>query len=478
MFRFLKSPVGPVPLFVVLCGLPSCEARADKVASQVSVVPCPVGKTTGATSSSVAFGQHGELFVASTVSAFRREGAGYYIKDGGLVCLTRLDADGKAVWHRTWSVQNFASKPGVSVSTDGTAYVIGAFSGTLDTGTVTLHTAFSPGDFATFVARVDGKGRLLWAKTLRGGPDAGPVARSDGVYVVTSRFDRGTVSLRRRMEIVKLSPKGKRLWTRQYSDLWRQGYSAKRSRRWINAMAWDGSGLVLAGMQTGCVSYGKKPVCTNHEFGGVVVRMTPDGRLRRAAPVKRLFEVHSVSVGRSRRVALPGYSQHPGTWDGTPPPPDPVPFVLVVLGQDGRVSRRVFFPRGVGVSSVAAGRNGGWVVGGVIGAPRGLNVRLGSLSLSLKKGDSKVFLAELAPNGSYVWAETGGGSGRFSRCYAPGKCFQVSANLWDVASDRHGNVVAVGGFSGEGRFGGAPAKSRGLHDLFVWRVRRVEPPKK
>jgi hypothetical protein len=175
--------------------------------------------------SQVAVGPNDDIFVTGAVGgAGRLFGAAVDGGAGSSVFVARLDGDGAPLWVRLGGATGHF-QAGVSLAPDGAGglFVGGDFSGVLDLGGGPM-----AGDSGTsiFVARLDGAGAPLWARTFSGGTyeatqrvAAGPdgsvalLSRVDGVIDFGSGPVVGGGEFTRPLLVASFGPDGRNLWS-------------------------------------------------------------------------------------------------------------------------------------------------------------------------------------------------------------------------------------------------------------------------
>ncbi len=152
---------------------------------------------SGAETSGNAVGQDkaGNAVVAGTFSGtISASGATLPSKGAEDVLVLQLDKTGKVLWSRSMGGAKKDEGNGVAVDGAGNATVTGAFLGSVAFGSTTLTSGYSGG---AFVARLDSKGKVAWAKAVTGGgSETGHAAgaNSAGEVSVTGTYSGATLS--------------------------------------------------------------------------------------------------------------------------------------------------------------------------------------------------------------------------------------------------------------------------------------------
>jgi hypothetical protein len=226
---FVMTPIGDNDVFVLKLGPDGRFLWARRVGG--------LGYDIG---TGVAFGPDGSVYTTGyfTTTTDFDPGPGVfelpaYLNHSSMFVL-KLDAAGQFVWARGYGgPDGYADGRAVLTLDDGTVYVTGVFSGTIDTDPDPASTLMltSTGDSDELVTRFDAAGGLTWIEKIGGTGTEDAIAmavdRSGNVYTVgmfggggTSDFDPGpgvvtfTGGFFRNGYVLKLDPTGSFVWVK------------------------------------------------------------------------------------------------------------------------------------------------------------------------------------------------------------------------------------------------------------------------
>lgn len=341
----------------------------------------------------------------------------------------------------------------------GDLLVVGSFEQSLSVGARAMHSA---GDSDGFLARITPGGETVWAERV-GGPgsdallavasDAGGGAAIAGLVAADARFEdnplapptatqpdpEGAVAF-----VASIDSGGALRWIR-YLDC--TAYAAVVDL----TFAPDGS-LLAAGYFNGTVTVGAHSLSSAGAQDVLAVRFAADGNplWARRAGGSGADQAQAVACASERVLLVGGFARR-ALFDGTQ-------VEVTGRGQDAFIATLDLDGAVLGVASyggdrddvafaVASDAEGGYCVAGSFGG----TASFGGDDLDAR-GQSDVFLACYARDGTHRWSQSMGGNG--------------SDEL--RALDVRGKDLAIAGtFSGTGRFGGQELTSAGGHDVFV-----------
>ena len=219
------------------------------------------GDANGQHGRAVAADDAGNVVVAGALQGTADLGGGPLVSAGATdVFVAKLDASGSHVWSKRFGDANDAWVQDLATHTDGSVFLVGEFTGTIDFGGGPLTTS-SVNDYDVFVAKLDAAGNHMWSQRFANGgiADAGGVAVDPaGNVLVYGRFvttiDCGggplTSSGGTDVFVAKLDPTGSHLWSKRFGGA---------AYEWAEGVAADTAGnVVIAGMFTS----------TTIDFGG------------------------------------------------------------------------------------------------------------------------------------------------------------------------------------------------------------------
>jgi hypothetical protein len=339
--------------------------------------------------------------------------------------VAKYTSNGTLLWAMAFGGVGDDAANAVAIGADGFVYVGGYFSSTADflsgAGTYNLTSA---GAKDAFIAKLDSRGRLVWARGMGGvgdeavnslsiGPDGG--IYSTGFFATAATgtlvdFNPGTgvnnlVSIGPKdIFVSKLNAEGEYVWAKRMGGIgWSQGMSVGA------AIVATAGGLYLTGSFQGVADFdpgaGEATLACAGDTDAFVVKLTTDGNYVWAKQFGGPLEVYGASLALSP--------------DGS--------AVYIHGGFQGAVD----FDPGAGVYSIDSGAN------------------------------RRMFVTKLTTaTGNFVWADGFGGSG------------------WDraggIAVGSDGGVFVVGGFFGTGDFdpgtGVFNLTSTGQKDAFLLRL--------
>lgn len=398
-----------------------------------------------------------------------------------------FDSNGRAVWAKKGVGGSKSQGRAVTAAPDGTVYVTGDFSGTVNFDGIEAveNAAYETGD--VFLAAYESGGNVVWVTTAGGAytdSGAGVACDAGGSIYVTGSFKRqarfGEVALSAgastspEIFIARYGHDGRVLWARSAGNL---------SPNYGNAIVVDGGGnACVAGSCYGTANFSGTTVSGYGAADAFVAMYTAAGELFwvRNAGGSGADSVAGICADAAGNLVLAGTSTGPVTlgnvglpgagskdaWVARFAPIDPdLPPVITLQPEDQT------FPAG-SYAELTVGFLGGlplgfqWRLNGV-DLPGQTNAALtfspvlptdgGGYSLVISNSfgavTSAVATATVAVEPDYLW----------SRCAGGASNDEAAA----VATDASGNRYAAGYFSGTADFSGTALVSHGGEDIFV-----------
>ncbi|WP_026464351.1 SBBP repeat-containing protein [Adhaeribacter aquaticus] len=146
-------------------------------------------------SRSIAVDGAGNVYITGRFKSSRASFGSFTLSNTGDddVFIAKYDASGNIIWAKSAGGTSTDQGNGIAVDRSGNVYVTGSFYTTVSFGGTTLT---STGDREMFIAKYDGSGNLLWAKSA-GGPyhDHGMEVAVDGsgnAYIIGEYYKTGT----------------------------------------------------------------------------------------------------------------------------------------------------------------------------------------------------------------------------------------------------------------------------------------------
>lgn len=365
--------------------------------------------------------------------------------------VAKLDPGGKFLWAKTVGGSGEDRVACISVDRSGNSYVTGTFEGTAKFGGSVLS---AKGKQDAFVAKLDPKGKLLWAKVLgaSGGGGGGIFVDGTGNSHVTGSFS-GFVT--------KLDSSGKLLWSAPGSG------SAKFGR----GIFVDGAGAsYVTGTFSSATSFGSIPLTAKGVDDTFVTRIDSGGKFLWATSAGGASKGGGRAYGNGITVDSAANSYVTGNFAGTAttfgsttlssPPYCPkagcaptYKLFVAKLDHSGKFLWAASASHGVNYgAAIAVDKSGSSYVTGAFSYMGGT---FGSITIT-GKGHSNIFVARLDTTGKWLWAKAAGGAG-----YNTGR---------GIARDCAGNSYVTGDFGGTGTFGSTTLTPKKGYGVFVWKL--------
>ncbi len=338
------------------------------------------------------------------------------------------DCDGfscsETVWANGYGDPNVQAARVVAVDPDGNIYVAGNLKGTITFGGQTLTAA---GLTDIFLAKLDPKGKPLWAKSFGGGGTAYPYGLAADLSGVVLLGSYG---------VYKFDPLGQLSWSHNLGPS-----GGNFTLPILGDVALDSSGNVLIGLTaSGSVDCGGGPLAGGTSTDIICCKLDAAGN---HVWSHRYFGsagagVTGVAVDYADDVLFTGYIQSPTDFGGSILPASDGDPVLFKLKADGTsILWKHSFP-GAGFSlgyRVAVDGQGAAVVIGGVGGPLVLS---GLKTLDSSGGD--MFIASFNASGTYVWSRQIGATA-------------IPDQLLGVSIDSQGFAIVAGYITGPANFG-------------------------
>lgn len=417
----------------------------------------------------VATDRDGNIYVTGAFGSVATFGSFTLTSAGAFdVFVAKLDAQGVFLWVRQMAGSNSDDRAiAMDVDSTGNVYVAGIFqSTTLDVGTYKLSNS---GKDDIFVAKWDTHGNLQWA-VRAGGPETDEVLRlrldrQENPWISGS-FDSQTIAFGsttlQKMGlnglnglngyIVKLNPQGQFIWAKGF---------AGSKRNDVVSFDFDASAnLYIGGYFQGSKPFGTTTIHASGDSDGYVAKYNEQGTLQwyRVFASSSADEVADLRV-RNEQVFVTGMfggSLTLGTTAMTNAGGSFDVFVTSLNAKDGTVqsashieSSDTTFVRGIAFDSKGYSY--------VVGHYKGNSITAGNHRSSPPiPGGYTGFLAQLHPQGSFLWLQSFGGS--------------LDDFAYGHTTGSTGAVFVTGSFRDIANFGSTQLSSKGDGDLFIWKV--------
>jgi hypothetical protein len=410
--------------------------------------------------SSIAVDPSGNLILAGVFAGTVNFGGGPVTAPTGDLFLAKFGNGGSHQWSKAFGSPSSLTAPAVALDSAGSAYMDGAFQGSVDFGSGQL---VSKGGWDIFATRQDANGDTGWS--LAAG-DAGyqatknVVVDKDGNCILAGEFSGainfGAAPLMSAGALdaflAKLDSQGKHVWSARFGGT---------DNQLARALAVDKAGnVIVAGMFKDAIDLGGGPLANKGDFDIFIGKLSPDGNhiWSRSFGNSDAQTVYDVTVSPDGDVVITGATAGPLDLGGGPLTNDhPLNiFGAKLHGADGSHAWSKAFgdASNQAPTRVAVDSSGNVVfVGGFAGTVDFGGGPLASL------GDD-VFVAKLTADGTHVWSK------RF------GDPDNQSKTQWatSVAIDGGGNIFLTGYFEGKINFGCGVLTSAGDTDVFVARL--------
>ena len=385
----------------------------------------------------------------------------------------RGGATGTPKWATAFGGLGIDAPRGIATAPGGATYVVGYFDGEIDLGPAGKHRAAvavakegakaadaKPGSDA-FVVKLDGDGKVAWAKTFGAGRDDvanGVAARGDRVVVVGQFLDELTLGGLKHpaagsddLFVAALDPSGEVLW------LWTAGGIDSDGANAV-AAAPDGGWLVVGSFSRTAELQGTT-LTSKGGTDAMLIKLSAGGDLQWVRQFGGRYNdtiSHVVADARGN-VYIQGVFRDTADWGGAP--------LTAHGGSDNDIVLAKYDVNGDHVWSQGFGNAFNDVAGGLAIDPAGNLTMVGSFDKSISfgpgddhraAGEADAFVARYTGDGKLVWAHTYGAD--------------REDIAFGVAADTAGNVIAIGWFQSSVDFGAGPLVSKGNKDVFALKL--------
>lgn len=403
---------------------------------------------------------------------------------GSDVFVTKLLSTGAYGWTRTFGGSESDVATSLAVGLDGSVYVTGDFSGTVD---------FDPGngqDIKTaagstdvFVSRLSAAGDYLWSRTVGAGfaDNAYDIAVDvHGNCIVAGAF-QGTADFDPGPGVDSRRSAGNRdifAWSLDASGQYRWAYTVgnKQSDEALGVVVTPTRDVYLTGRFSTIVDFDPGPAQWVMQVWGVtdvfLVKLSPEGAFQWARSFGGVSTDGAYRIARAENgdLVLGGYF-----WDTVDFDPGPGTYNLTSAGQsDGFVARyteegafvwarRVGGPLNEEVFDVATDPEGRVLATGYFAGTVDFDTGPGVANLT-SAGNEDAFVLKLGSSGSFNWAVGMGGS--------------QTDHGRSLAADGAGRITAAGTFRGTANLnpvGNDTRTALGQSDAFVVRLQCGQP---
>jgi DNA-binding beta-propeller fold protein YncE len=354
---------------------------------------------------------------------------------------------------------------GVSIATNarGEIYVLGQFSGVMDTGLDTRH--HSAGLEDIFLLKLDMNGNPLWSKSFGGDShdyaDHVVIDDSGDVFITGSFMDEISLGGKKHrckgvhdIFVAKLDPEGNYIWSKAYGD--------EQDQICLRPLPTRDGGVFLAGYFRGVVNLGKKPHRSYPDKAAFVGRLDKTGKRVWSEQFGHIYDYAKpgMALAKNGDLVYGGGSDPTREFTGRPfKRVDRMMDLGVVVARYDSAGKRLWRSRfGAGSDNlhteVALGPYGDIILAGSFG---------GTMNFGGEEMDAgsraDIFVAALKPDGGHLWSRQFGG-GRYQ--YISG-----------LAVDQQGNTYLAGQFLDGGlTFGGDPMTSNTSDGSFLAKLDR------
>jgi hypothetical protein len=356
-----------------------------------------------------------------------------------------------------WSKQfgTSAHPTGVAVDGQGNVVAAGSFQSTIDFGGGPIASA-GAGD--VFVAKFDGSGNYVWASRFGDAMDqfAGAIAVDGTGNVLVGGAFQGTLFFNSTLQsagaydafVAKLSPSGGSTWGIAFGGPANDG---------VNGVAVDGAGDVfVAGAFQGSMVLAGQTLTAMGASDVFVAKLDPSGAPKWSKSFGGTSSQRSsgITVDNAGDLIVVGQFVQSIAFCSTPLMIGGGAFAGFVakLDANGNCKWSKGFGDGVddvenvGVAAVDSANNV-FLTGSFKGS-----INLGGKTLTAA-GASDVFVAKIDSGGNHLWSKSYGNA--------------AAQTGYAAATDHEGNVFVTGGFAGSIDFGGDLLPSAGQDDVFV-----------
>ncbi|NBV21840.1 MAG: hypothetical protein EBS05_07955 [Proteobacteria bacterium] len=412
----------------------------------------------------VAVDQAGNVFIGGYYSGTASFGTNTLTSNGAQDgFLAKYDSTGQLLWVRSLGGPGYDVVNALAVDTNGNCYVIGNYEGTAALGSLTLTNTSATSFSDVFIAKFDGNGTGVWARTLGvvAANDLGTALSLDGagnVYIAgqstLASFNRVALTNYGRIFLAKYDNAGNPLWARK------AGAGTGGPADQATAVAADAAGNVyLAGVFSSATANFSGSLALTNVGGadGFLARYDSNGVVQWAQSIAgpqddRPNGVAVDTAGNAYVVGeftsalqLPGTNLTTGVGDQN-----------IFLARFDATGATTWAQQAGGTLQDSAravtvdASNRVFVAGYFSGA-----TTFGADTLVSISNTFDAFVAQLDTNGTFAFAQQAGG-GDLGGDYALA-----------VAADTNGSPVIAGYFSGASSLGRLTATSAGAEDVFV-----------
>ncbi len=378
------------------------------------------------------------------------------------VFIAKYAPDGTLHWARSVTGSQNRLGRGVAVDPTGNALVTGTFLGSATFGVGEPNETTLTGRYAMFIAQYAPDGSLRWARSagvtsvvegLSIAADAAGNALVTGHFNGSTTFGAGEANETTLtvpsfsgpdIFVAKYDPNGSLIWARS------AGGSSSDGGRGVAVDA--GGNALVTGYYLGSATFGAGEAneTTLAGDGIFIAQYAPDGTLRWArSAANGHVSGNGIAVDTAGNALVMGFIQGSVTFGAGEPnettlSSESVFFTDVFIAQyaaDGalRWARSAGGSSGDSAAGVAVDAAGNALVTGNFGGDATFGAGEPSETTLTGVGDTDVFVAQYAPEGTLLWA----------RSAASGDFVEVRA----IALDASGNASLVGGFEGTATFG-------------------------
>ena len=370
------------------------------------------------------------------------------------IFVAKLDSSGAFVWAASaGGADNYGARVrSIAVDSAGNSYISGDFDGTAAFGSTTLT---AKGDSDIFVAKLDSKGKPVWAISAGGGhADRGYSIGVDGAgnsyltgnFINAATFGNTTLTATGHgLFVAKLDGAGTFVWAVSPAG------TAENNGR---SIAVDGSGSsYLTGDFVGSSTFGATTLTATGGRDIFVAKLNSSGAFVWASSAGGSWGSYgqSIAVDSKGDSYITGYYIGTATFGSTTLTDKGQGDIFVAKLNSGGTFAWAAAAGGAagnfGQSIAVDGKGNSYVTGYYKGA-----TIFGSTTLT-DKGAGDIFAAKLNSSGTFVWATSAGAS------YAD--------HGMSIAVDAAGNSYITGDFQGKAAFGATTLTSQGYDDIFV-----------
>jgi len=336
---------------------------------------------------------------------------------------------------------------GAFVGPGGDVYITGIFSGTTTFGTTTL---VSKGGYDIFVARLAPDGSFAWAFSAGGtGQDLGACVSADAAgNVYATAFFGGSATFGTEshnsaggmdIAVTKLSPDGAHLWTKVFGGT---------GDDIAYGCALDAGGnLVVGAGFASTITVGSKTLTSQGKIDALVFKLDPQGQATEAwqpGSGTEVVQISALDLDSSGNVYLAGLFQGTATFGAQSLTSTGDADVFVSkLSPTGAVQ---WTARGGGAAqdvalALVVEPGGAAYVTGTIEGP----ATFGTIQVPHVEGGD-IFVAKIAPGGTFAWANASGGTGSMSYPSDIGHDVTLAPNGDLILAGAYRHAMTIGGW--------------------------------